>query len=138
MMPADSSAAAVIHRARVWASARSLAFSIANPAVKRQRLDELLVLFGEVTVAVIGQVQVAEDFTADPDRHPEERLHRRMIRREADRARVVRHPGQPNRVGIGDQGSQQTTSLRQMADRGCLLVGQSDIQELLERVALRD
>src|SRR6476469_2356558 len=39
-------------------------------------------------------------------------------------------------MGIGEQSSQQAASLGQMADDGCLLLGQPDVQELLERVAL--
>ena len=53
-------------------------------------VDELLVLVGEVLAALLlGQVEVAVGDAAQQDRHAEERAHRRMVRREPDRARVL-------------------------------------------------
>jgi hypothetical protein len=52
-------------------------------------LDETLVLVGEGAPAgLLGQVEVAEHRAPDPDRHAEERPHRRVVGREADRRRV--------------------------------------------------
>ena len=73
-------------------------------------VDELLVLLGEVLAAgLLGQVEVAVGDAAQQDRHAEERAHRRMVRREADRARVLRdqvvEPQRPRRRGSARRGS---------------------------------
>ena len=48
-----------------------------------ERLDDRLVVGGEVAAALLGQVEVAEDLVPDPDRDAEEGVHRRVVRREA-------------------------------------------------------
>ena len=67
--------------------------------LRGEQRDELLVLGGEVLAALLlGQVEVAVGDAAQEDRHAEERPHRRVVRREADRARVGRQVVQPERA----------------------------------------
>ena len=49
---------------------------------------------------LLGQVEVPEGTTAQQDRHAEEAAHRRMVRREADRARIVGDRLEPQRPGV--------------------------------------
>ena len=57
---------------------------MATPAAAASADDELLVDVGEhVAAGLLGEVEVAEHLVADQDRHPEERRHRRVVRREA-------------------------------------------------------
>ena len=54
-----------------------------------QHDHRLLVALVEVRPALlVGEIEVAVDLVADPDRHPEERLHRRVPGRKAVRARM--------------------------------------------------
>ena len=62
----------------------------------REQLGQLRVLVREVLSAgLLRQVEVAVRDAAQHDRHAEERLHRRVVRRKADRARIVRDVVQP-------------------------------------------
>ena len=57
---------------------------------------ELLVEFAElVAVDLVRQVQVSEHLVADPDRHAEERAHRRMVGREPDAVGMGAEIGKP-------------------------------------------
>ena len=82
----------------------------------RERLDELLVAGGERALLLLGQVEVPEGTAAQQDRHAEEAAHRRMVGREADRARIVRDRLEPQRAGVGDQGAEDAAAARQGAD----------------------
>ena len=58
--------------------------------LRGEQRHELLVLARELPPAgLLGQVEVAEGDAAQQDRHAEEGAHRRVMRREADRARVL-------------------------------------------------
>ena len=73
-----------------------------------ERHDELLVDVAERVVrALVGQVQVPEDLTADRDGHPEERPHRWVIRGEAEAVGMLAKVGKSDRVvapGSGGRG----------------------------------
>ena len=61
-----------------------------GPAGKH--LGRLLVALVEVPSALlVGEVEVAVDLVANPDRHAEERSHRRVLRREPVGVRMRRH-----------------------------------------------
>ena len=61
-----------------------------------QKLCQLLVLVGEVASAeLLRQVQVSVRDTAKEDRNAEEALHRRMVGRKSDGARIVAEVMQP-------------------------------------------
>jgi len=54
-----------------------------DAGVDREHLDELLVLRRELARSdLLGQVEVADRPSRDPNRNAEERIHRRMVRRE--------------------------------------------------------
>ena len=83
----------------------------------RERGDDPLVLLGEVALAdLLGQVEVAEHLVPDPHRHPEERPHRRVVRREAVRRGVLGDVVQPQRLGPVDDQPEQPVPDRQVAD----------------------
>jgi hypothetical protein len=54
--------------------------------------------------------------SAQQDRHAEEAAHRRVGRREADRARILRKVVQPQRVCLANQHPEDAASARQGAD----------------------
>ena len=84
-----------------------------------EQRDELLVLLGEVLAALLlGEIEVAVGDAAEHDRHAEERAHRRMVRREADRTRIARRgragAAAPRR-GSGRRGSRGRAADRRSA-----------------------
>ncbi len=90
--------------------------------LRRQELHELLVLGREVlAVLSLGQIEVAVDDTAEPYRNAEERPHRRMVRREADRSGVRREIVEAERLRVSDQHTEDASPTRQIADRGMRL-----------------
>ena len=83
-----------------------------------EQLHELLVLGGERGAALLlGQVQVSVGDPAQQDRDTEERPHRRVVRREADRARVVGEVVEPQRLRVVDQRAENPAAVRRVADR---------------------
>ena len=83
----------------------------------REQPDELLVVLGEVAaVELLRQVEVPVGDVAEQHGHAEERLHRRMARREADRARIVRDVVQPQRRRVADEDAEDAAPARQVAD----------------------
>ena len=86
--------------------------------LRGQQLDQLLIFRAEVASALLlGQIEVAVGDPAQQHRHAEERRHRRMVRREADRARVVADRVQAQRVRVGDERAEDSAALGQVADR---------------------
>ena len=98
----------------------------------RERPDELLILLGERPRLLLGQVEVAEGTAAEQDRHAEEAAHRRMVGREADRARVVGDRLQPQRARVGDQGAEDAAAAREVTDLGHRLGVDPGVDEALE------
>ena len=58
-----------------------------------------------------------------------------MVRRKADRARVVGDLVQPQRLGVRDEGAEDPASARQLADLVRLLLIDSRVDEALEALA---
>ena len=78
---------------------------------------ELLVDVGEhLTVGLVGQVQVAVHDAAQPDRHPEERRHRRVPRREPEAVGMGVQVGQPQRLRFEDQQAEDAVALGTSTD----------------------
>jgi hypothetical protein len=102
----------------------------------REGGDDPFVLVGEVGLAdLLGQVEVPEDLVPDPHRHPEERAHGRVVRREAVRRGVLGDVVQPQRLGLVDDQSQQPVTDRQVADLLHLRRGHSVGDEQAEPLA---
>ena len=65
---------------------------------------------------LVGEVEVAEHLAADEHRHPEERAHRRVVRREPEAVGVLVEVGQAQRLGVDDQQPEDAVALGQLAD----------------------
>jgi hypothetical protein len=101
-----------------------------DPGRRGQRLQHHFVFGGELGGALfLGQVQVAEDLVAHPHRNTEEAAHRGMVRREADRGRMLSDVGQPDHVGVSDQHSQHAAPLGQVTHHRPLLGTDTDVDE---------
>ncbi len=98
----------------------------------RQRLDELLIARRERARAPLREVEVAEGAPAQQDRHPEEAAHRRVVRREADRARVVGDRFETERARVADQGAEDAPPLRELPDPVHRLFVDAGVHEALE------
>ena len=83
-----------------------------------QRDDRLILLRERLPVVTIAQVEISVDDATQKDRNAEERLHRRVPGRKADRAGIILHPRKTDRPGGLDQRAEQATTSRQLADRG--------------------
>ena len=86
---------------------------------------------------LLGQVEVAVGDAAQQDRHAEERAHRRMAGREADRARVLGQVVQAQRLRVADQHAEDAAPARQVADRRVRLRVDAGGDEALELVSRR-
>ena len=94
------------------------AFSIATAACAASSCVSSSSSLGEVVAALLlGQVEVPVGDAAEHDRDAEERLHRRVVAREADRARVVGEVVQPQRARLADEDAEDPAAARQVADR---------------------
>ena len=104
--------------------------------LRRQQLRQLGILVAEVLSArLLGQVQVPVRDPAKDNRHPEERLHRGMVRWEADRARVVGDVVQPQRLRVPNQDAEDAAPVRRVTDRGMRVGIDPGRQEPLQRLA---
>ena len=92
----------------------------------------LLVLVRELARRLLGQVEVAPGLAVDDQRHAEERRHRRVREREAERLRVRADVGEPQRPGVGDQHAEHAAPARQVADRAVRVGVDAGGQEALE------
>ena len=97
-----------------------------------EREHELFVFRAEPTVGAVGQVEVAVYLAARLDGHAEEGLHRWVFCREAGRAIVVGHVLEANWSRIGDDRAEQSVAFGQVADAGCGVVVDTDVDELFE------
>ena len=109
-----------------------------GPGRRGQGLGQLFVLGAEPAPGAVGEVEVAEHHLTDPDRDPQEVLHRRVPGREPARAAVVGQGGQSDRVRVIDQRPEQALALRQVPDPGRDLDGHADVHELRQPTARRD
>ena len=85
-------------RVRSRTRACSRAFSMAMPAAPaRATASPSSSSENSAAVLLLGEVQVAEHLVAHPDRHTEERPHRRVVGREPVAVGMARQVGQPQR-----------------------------------------
>ena len=88
----------------------------------REGHRDLLVVVGELLGAdLLGQIEVAEDLVAGADRHAEEAVHRRVVRREAVRPGVLGDVRHAQRARIFDQQAEHAAAVRQVTDLGVQL-----------------
>ena len=107
-----------------------------EPGGASQGLDEELVLLGERFAAgLLGQVEVPEDGSPDPDRYAEERRHRWVVGREAGRLRME-PTGPAIRITSGSSMSspRMPESARQVTDQAVLLRSDPGRDELDQSV----
>jgi hypothetical protein len=98
-----------------------------------QRREDGLVLGGEHAVALRGEVEIAEDLPAAADRDAQEAAHPGMVRREADRRRVLPQIVQPERPWLGGQLAQHTLPLGEMPHPCGELLVHADMDERDQR-----
>ena len=119
-----------------WArriSSYSRAFSIATPAcVASTTSAASSSSVNSERPVLLGEVDVAEDLAEGLDRRSEERVHRRVVRREAGRPRVGADLGDAHRSSFPDQQPEDAVTHRRVADRGSLLVGHALGDESLD------
>ncbi len=78
-----------------------------DPGRNRQGVDQSFVVAGELgPPLLVGEIEIAVDLVAHPDRHTEERGHRGVVRREAKALRVRAQARQPERLGVADEQAQ--------------------------------
>ena len=83
----------------------------------------VLVLLGERLAAdLLGQIKVAEHAAAADDRHTQERVHRRMVRRETVGIGVLGEIGKTNRPRIPDHEAENPVTAGWGTDEGPQLV----------------
>src|SRR5919106_1193731 len=94
-----------------------------DPGVEGERFDQRLVIVAELgCILLVGEVQAPDDLAGDSDGHPQERVHRRVVGREAVALRMRGDGPNPVRAVLADDQAQQDMATRQIAD-GASLVG---------------
>jgi hypothetical protein len=81
-------------------------------------------------VALLSQIEVAVHLAAGGHRSTQEAAHQRVVRREADRARVLGDVVEPQRPGVIDQHPEDAAPNRDLADRRPLGVAEARRDEL--------
>ena len=110
-----------------------------DPRIPRERLDDPHVVLGEVLAALLlGQVEVADRAALDANRRSQERVHRRMGRREAGTPVVGHHVVDADRAVFLDQQSEQAMAARQRSDRAPRLIGHPAGDELLDHAVVAE
>ena len=106
-----------------------------NGRLCSKKLCQFLVFVGEVAAArLLGQVQVPVRHPAKQNGYPQEGLHRGVVRREPDRARVVAEIGEPKGLRLSNEDAENPSSSWKIADRGMGLRPDASRQEALEAV----
>ena len=100
----------------------------------QSRQQRLVVGVERRSAAFPGQVQVAVDLLAHPDRHLQEGARRRVAVREPDGDLMVGHVRQPQRLRMADQPAQKALAGRIRPDLGDLLRAEADGHESLQAV----
>ena len=95
-----------------------------------------LVLLGELSTLLLGEVQVSPRLTADPDRHAEEAAHHGMPGGEPVARGVLSDVREPQRLWVLDKRAKDPAATWEVADRAVSLLVHTGGQELLELCAL--
>ena len=103
--------------AKFWTRACRRTFWMATPAAAASpTASSSSTSLNSAAGRLVGEVEVAEDLAADQDRHPEERLHRRVVRREPEAVGVRVEVGEAQRLGVDDQQAEDAVALGELAD----------------------
>ena len=104
-----------------------------DPGVDGERLDQPLVGRGELRgPGLVGEVQVADRAALHGDRHAEEAVHRRVVRREPVAARIDGDVRDPERAVLLDDQAEEAVAAREWADRGPGLAAHPGRDEALD------
>ena len=93
----------------------------------------ILVGFGEVSLGLLGETEIAPRFAADHDRDAEKAMHQRMAGGKAIAQRVLPHICQAQGSGLLYQHAEHATTARKLADRtagGIIHPGRDETFEL--------
>jgi len=102
-----------------------------------QHEGRLVVLVEVDAAGLLRQVEVAVDDAAQVDGRAEERPHRRVVRRKADRPRIRMQIVQAQRLRVADEDAEDAAAVRKIADRRARLVVEPSRDEALQRLARR-
>jgi hypothetical protein len=101
--------------------------------IRGQHFNDQLVGVGEfIPVGFIGQVNLPEGFVAQADGHAQQRLHRRVVRRETRAARIVADVGDAQRRFGAHQHADQAAANRRVGHAGQFGRAHADGDELLQ------
>jgi hypothetical protein len=81
---------------------------------------------------LLGQVEIAPRLPADEHRHAEERVHRRVPRRQPEGARMRAEVVEDDRARVLDQQAEDAAPARELADRRARLGAHARGQEALK------
>ena len=110
-----------------------------DAGVQGEHLDEPLVVLGEVAGGLlVGQVQPADRPALGPDRDAQQRVHRRVVRREAVAARVGGDVGTRIGCGLARDHAEQAVAVRRGADPLALGAADAAGDEPLDAAVLVD
>ena len=105
-----------------------------DAGVEREHLDEGLVVLAEFGgVELVREVQPTDDLAACLDRHAQERVHLRMVRRKAIALGVARDVRDEVRAVLTDDEPKQASAVGQVTDPRALLVVDAAGDEALDR-----
>ena len=106
--------------------------------LRGEELGQLLVLGREVVACLLlGEIEVPVRHSPQEDRDAQERLHRRVVPREADRARVLGEVVQAQRPRLAYENAQDAAPSRRVSDGSSGLLVHAGGEEALEGVAGR-
>src|SRR5206468_11083480 len=92
--------------------------------LRGQQHGDRLILIVELRGAdLLCEIEIAEDAGSPLHRHTEERLHGRVMRREAVPLRMAIQVRRPNRLGFADYMTEQTATSWRVADARAQLGG---------------
>jgi two-component system response regulator DevR len=102
-----------------------------DPGRGREADHEFLVDVGEhLGGRLVGQIQVAEHLVAHADGHAQERSHRRMVGREPEAVGMLAQIGQPQRLGVHDEATEDPVPFGQVTEEPVRAVIYPDRDEL--------
>ena len=104
-----------------------------DPGMQGEHLDQRLVIGAELRgPELVREIEAPDDLAAGRDRHAEEAGHGRVVRREPVALRVAGDVGDPVGPILADDQPEQPAAVRQVADRGAIVVADAARDEALD------